>query len=111
MQNKLNEDMIVKLAAQFDTFPDLLRAATDLYVPDDESPSYYKGYVSAVLTVASLLNEQKVPINYDALVALAGKAAQLRRGMLEDEEDAGWLNQINAWAEASYRDDHQQTKH
>jgi hypothetical protein len=111
MQNRLNEDMIVKLAAQFDTFPDLLRAATDLYVPDDESPSYYKGYVSAVLTVATLLNEQKVPINYDALIALAGKAAQLRRGLLEDEEDADWLNQLNAWAEASYRDDHARTKH
>lgn len=111
MQNRLNEDMIVKLAAQFDTFPDLLRAATDLYVPDDESPSYYKGYVSAVLTVASLLNEQNVPINYDALVALAGKAAQLRQGMLADEEDAGWLNQINAWVEASYRDEHPRTRH
>jgi thiamine pyrophosphate-dependent acetolactate synthase large subunit-like protein len=103
MLGRLNEDMIGKLAAQFDTLPDIVRLAIDSYVPEDESPAFYKGYISGVMMVASVLNEQKISINYDVLVALAGKAAQVRQGLLAEEQNVEWLDKIDAWIEASYR--------
>jgi hypothetical protein len=103
MLGKLNEDMIGKLAAQYDTLPDIVRLAIDSYVPEDESPAFYKGYIAGVMMVASVLNEQKIAINYDVLVALAGKAAQMRQGLLAEEENIEWLDKVDAWIEASYR--------
>ena len=111
MFGNLNEDIIGKLAAQFDTFPDVLRMATDGYVPDDESPSFYKGFIAAVMTLGSLLSEQKVAINYDVLVALASKAAQLRQGLLDEEESTGWIDKLNEWLEATYRTDLANSSH
>ena len=103
MLENLNEDIIGKLAAQFNTFPDVLRMATDGYVPTDESPSFYMGYISAVMTLGSLLSEQKVPINYDVLVALASKAALLRQDLIGEEGDTAWIDKLNEWLEANYR--------
>ena len=103
MSGKLNEDMIGKLAAQFDTLPNLVRIAIDSYVPEDESPAFYKGYITGVMVVASVLNDQKISVNYDVLVALAGKAAQVRRGLLAEEADLNWLDKVDAWIEANYR--------
>ena len=105
MLSRLNEDMIRKLAAQFNTLPDMLQVAISDYVPGEESPCFYKGYISALLTIASLSNEQKIPINYDVLVAIAGKAAQLQQQLLDDEEDTTWLDQLNAWVDANYKTD------
>jgi hypothetical protein len=105
MSERLNEDIIGKLAAQFDTFPDVLRMATDGYVPGDETTAYYEGYINAVMTIGSLLSEQKVPINYDVLVALASRAAQFRQGLVADEEDTAWIDRLNQWLEANYRED------
>lgn len=102
MLENLNEDMVSKLAAQFNTFPDVLQIATDGYVPVDESPSFYMGFISAVMTLGSLLSEQKVPINYDVLVALASKAALLRQGMIAEEGDTAWIDKLNEWLEANY---------
>jgi hypothetical protein len=103
MSSSVNEDMISKLAAQFNTLPEMLRAAIGDYVPADESPCFYKGYVTGMMMVATLLNEQKIPVNYDMLVAIAGKAAQLRQQLLEEEEDTAWLDQLNAWVDANYK--------
>jgi len=111
MSERLNEDIIGKLAAQFDTFPDVLRMATDGYVPDDETTAYYEGYINAVMTIGSLLSEQKVPINYDVLVALASKAALLRQGLMAEEEDTTWIERLNQWLEASYRADRAEYNH
>jgi hypothetical protein len=103
MFENLNEDIVRNLAAQFNTFPDALRVATDGFVPGDESPSFYMGYISAVMTLGSLLSEQKVAINYDVLVALASKAAILRQGLIAEEDDAAWIEKLNEWLEANYR--------
>jgi thiamine pyrophosphate-dependent acetolactate synthase large subunit-like protein len=111
MQSRLNEDIIGKLAAQFSTLPDVIRMATDMYVPGDESPAFYKGYVMAVMTIVGMLNEQNISLNYDALVAIAGRAAQLRQGMLAEEQDASWLDQIEAWLQASYKEDRVSSNH
>lgn len=109
--NRLNEDTIRKLAAQFNTLPDMLKGAISDYVPGEESPCFYKGYISALLIVASLSNEQKIPLNYDVLVAIAGKAANLRQQLLDDEEDTAWLDQLNEWVVANYKTDGQRTHH
>jgi thiamine pyrophosphate-dependent acetolactate synthase large subunit-like protein len=103
MSSSLNEDMIGKLAAQFNTLPDMLRVALGDYVPGEESPCFYRGYVTGLMMIAALLNEQKIPVNYDVLVAIAGKAAQLRQQLLEEEEDTAWLDQLNAWVDANYK--------
>ncbi len=101
MVNRLNEDMIGRLAAQFNTLPDMLRGATDMYVPDDENPSFYKGYVTGVMIIAGLLNQQKVEINYEALVAIAAKAAQVRQGLLDEEANTDWLDKLDDWLRVS----------
>jgi thiamine pyrophosphate-dependent acetolactate synthase large subunit-like protein len=103
MLSSLNEDMMSKLAAQFNTLPDMLRVAIGDYVPAEESPCFYKGYLSAIMMIATLLNEQKIPINYDVLVAIAGKAAQLRQQLIDEEDDNAWLDQLNAWVDANYK--------
>jgi thiamine pyrophosphate-dependent acetolactate synthase large subunit-like protein len=103
MLSRLNEDMIRKLAAQFNTLPDMLQVAIGDYVPAEESPCFYKGYVTALITIATLSNEQKIPINYDVLVAIAGKAAQLQQQLLDEEEDTAWLDQLNSWVDANYK--------
>ncbi|HXG93202.1 MAG TPA: hypothetical protein VNN73_12680 [Blastocatellia bacterium] len=103
MVGKLNEDIIGKLAAQFDTYPEVLRMATDGYVATDESPEFYVGYITAVMTIGSLLSEQRVPINYDVLVILASKAAQLRQGLLTEEKDSAWIDKLNKWLDDNYR--------
>ena len=71
MSNTLNEDMMVKLAAQFDTLPDLLRVATDQYVPQEESPAFYKGYINAVMMLAR--NDAEAAINTLRLHLLRSK--------------------------------------
>lgn len=111
MFGNLNEDIISRLAAQFSTFPDMLQTATDGYVPTNESPSFYMGYISAVMTLGSLLSEQKVPINYDVLVALASKAALLRQGLIAEEDDPAWIDKLNEWLEANYRSEKSGTHH
>src|SRR5256885_9456835 len=103
MVNRLNEDMIVRLAARFETLPEMLRGATDQYVPADETPSFYKGYITGVLMITTLLSEEQAPINFEALIALASKAALLRQGLLAEEEDNYWLDQLNAWVTANYK--------
>ena len=103
MLSSLNEDMMSKLAAQFSTLPDMLRAAIGDYVPGEESPCFYKGYMTGIMMIATLLNEQKIPVNYDVLAAIAGKAAQLRQHLLDEEDDTAWLDQLNAWVDANYR--------
>ena len=111
MLSSLNEDMIRKLAAQFNTLPEMLQVAISDYVPAEESPCFYKGYITALMIIASLSNEQKIPINYDVLVAIAGKAAQLQRQLLDEEEDTTWLDQLNAWVDANYKTDIPRTPH
>lgn len=103
MLSSLNEDIIRKLAAQFNTLPDMLRVAIGDYVPGEESPCFYKGYITGIMMIANLLNEQKIPINYDVLAAIAGKAAQLRQQLLDEEDDTVWLDQLNAWVDANYK--------
>lgn len=103
MPSSLNEDMIRRLAAQFNTLPEMLRRAIGDYVPTEESPCFYKGYVTGIMMISTLLNEQKIPINYDVLVAIAGKAAQLRQQLLDEEDDNIWLDQLNAWVDANYK--------
>jgi thiamine pyrophosphate-dependent acetolactate synthase large subunit-like protein len=105
MSSSLNEDMICKLAAQFNTLPDMLRVAISDYVPAEESPCFYKGYATGIMTIATLLTEQKIPVNYDVLTAIAGKAAQLRQQLLDEEQDTAWLDQLNAWVDANYKTD------
>src|ERR671938_348593 len=75
----LSEDTIRNLAAQFSTLPEAIQAATGMYLPPDKSPAYYEGYANAIVMVARMLNEMQVPVNTDVLMALAGKAAQLRQ--------------------------------
>jgi len=111
MLSRLNEDMISKLAAQFNTLPDMLQMAISDYVPAEESPCFYKGYISALLIVVSLSNEQKIPISNDLLIAIAGKAAHLQQQLLEEEEDTTWLDQLNAWVDANYKTDLTRTHH
>jgi hypothetical protein len=111
MSSSLNEDMIRKLAAQFNTLPDMLQVALGDYVPAEESPCFYKGYMSALVMIATLFNEQKIPVNYDMLVAIAGKAAQLQQQLLDEEEDTGWLDQLNAWVDANYNTELTRPRH
>jgi hypothetical protein len=103
MSSSSNEDMICKLAAQFNTLPEMLRAAISDYVPAGESPCFYKGYVVGVMMIATLSSEQKIPVNHDVLAAIAGKAAQLRQQLLDEEEDTTWLDHLNAWVDANYK--------
>jgi hypothetical protein len=42
-------------------------------------------------------------INTDVLMALAGKAAQLRQSLVNEEVDNAWLDRIDAWLDASLR--------
>jgi hypothetical protein len=42
-------------------------------------------------------------INTDVLMALAGKAAQLRQSLVTEEVDDAWLDRIDAWLDASVR--------
>jgi hypothetical protein len=39
------------------------------------------------------------------LVALASRAAQFRQGLVADEEDTAWIDRLNQWLEANYRED------
>jgi hypothetical protein len=111
MTDRLDEDMIGRLAAQFNTLPDVLQAATGQCVPVDESPSFYKGFITAMMMAANLLSEQRVPINYDVLYAIASKAAQLRQGLLAEEQDTTWIDQINAWIDANYKSEARHMHH
>lgn len=99
----LSEDTIRSLAAQFDTLPDAIQSATGMYLPTDKAPAYYEGYVNAVVMIARMVNEMQVPINTEVLMALAGKAAQLRQSLVEEEVDISWLDRIDAWLDASLR--------
>ena len=99
----LSEDTIRDLAAQFSTLPDAIQAATGMYLPPDKPPAYYEGYANAIVMVARMLNEMQVPINTDVLMALAGKAAQLRQALIEEEGDVAWLDRIDAWLDANVR--------
>ena len=99
----LSEDTIRSLAAQFSTLPEAIQAATGMYLPPDKSPAYYEGYANAVVMLARMLNEMQVPINTDVLMALAGKAAQLRQALVEEEVDISWLDRIDAWLDANVR--------
>jgi len=99
----LSEDTIRSLAAQFDTLPDAIQSATSLYLPTDKAPAYYEGYVNAVVMIARMVNEMQAPINTEVLMALAGKAAQLRQSLVEEEVDISWLDRIDAWLDASLR--------
>ncbi|HEX8089533.1 MAG TPA: hypothetical protein VF762_11800 [Blastocatellia bacterium] len=103
MSSSLNEDIICKLATRFNTLPEMLRTAISDYVPAGESPCFYKGYIAGVMMIATLSSEQRIPINYDVLAAIAGKAAQLRQQLLDEEEDTAWLDQLNAWLDANYK--------
>lgn len=99
----LSEDTMQNLAAQFNTLPDAIQAATSMYLPAEKSPAYYEGYVNAVVMISRMLNEMQAAVNTDVLLALAGKAAQLRQSLVEDEGDTAWLDRIDAWLDASLR--------
>ena len=99
----LSEDTIQSLAAQFDTLPDAIRAATSMYLPPEKPPAYYEGYANAVVIVARMLSEMQAAINTDVLMALAGKAAQLRQALVDEEVDSAWIDRIEAWLDASLR--------
>jgi len=99
----LSEDTIESLAAQFDTLPEPIQAATTMYLPPEKSPAYYEGYANAVVMIARMLNEMHTAINTDVLMALAGKAAQLRQSLVNAEVDDTWLDRIDAWLDASMR--------
>ena len=99
----LSEDTIRSLAAQFNTLPQAIQAATGMYLPPDKPPAYYEGYANAIVMVARMLNEMQVPVNTDVLMALAGKAAQLRQALVDEEIDVAWLDRIDAWLDASVR--------
>ena len=99
----LSEDTIQSLAAQFDTLPEAIQAATGMYLPADQPPAYYAGYANAVVMIARMLNEMKSAVNTDVLMALAGKAAQLRQALVNEEADDAWLDRIDAWLDASVR--------
>ena len=99
----LSEDTIQSLAAQFDTLPEAIQAATGMYLPAEKAPAYYEGYANAVVMIARMLNEMQATINTDVLMALAGKAAQLRQTLVNEEADDVWLDRIDAWLDASMR--------
>ena len=88
----LSEDTIQSLAAQFDTLPEAIQAATGAYLPADKSPAYYEGYANAVVMIARMLKEMQATVNTDVLLALAGKAAQLRQTLVSEEADGAWLD-------------------
>jgi hypothetical protein len=99
----LSEDTIQNLAAQFNTLPEAIQAATSMYLPPDKSPAYYEGYVNAVVMISRMLSEMQSGVNTDVLMALAGKAAQLRQSLVEDEGDSAWIDRIDAWLDANVR--------
>ena len=99
----LSEDTIQSLAAQFNTLPEAIQATTGMYLPADKAPAYYEGYANAVVMIARMLKEMQATVNTDVLMALAGKAAQLRQSLVEDEVDTAWLDRIDAWLDASLR--------
>jgi len=99
----LSEDTIQSLAAQFNTLPEAIQSATAIYLPLEKSPAYYEGYANAVVMIARMLNEMQAAINTDVLMALAGKAAQLRQSLVTEEVDDAWLDRIDAWLDASLR--------
>ena len=99
----LSEDTIQNLAAQFNTLPEAIQTATSMYLPTDKSPAYYEGYVNAVVMISRMLSEMQAAVNTDVLMALAGKAAQLRQSLVEDEVDNAWLDRIDAWLDANVR--------
>ena len=99
----LSEDTIQSLAAQFNTLPEAIQAATGMYLPADKSPAYYEGYTNAVVMIARMLGEMQAAVNTDVLMALAGKAAQLRQALVNEEADDAWLDRIDAWLDASVR--------
>jgi hypothetical protein len=99
----LSEDTIRNLAAQFDTLPEAIQAATGMYLPAEKSPAYYEGYVNAIVITARMLSEMQVAVNTDVLMALAGKAAQLRQSLVDEEIDMAWIDRIDAWLDASMR--------
>ena len=99
----LSEDTIQSLAAQFDTLPEAIQAATGMYLPQEKPPAYYEGYANAVVMIARMLNEMQAAINTDVLMALAGKAAQLRQSLVNEETDDAWLDRIDAWLDATFR--------
>jgi hypothetical protein len=90
----LSEDTIRSLAAQFNTLPEAIKVATGLYLPPEKSPAYYEGYANAVVMIARMLNEMQMPLNTDVLMALAGKAAQLRQSLVDEEADGAWLDEL-----------------
>ena len=99
----LSEDTIRGLATQFDALPEAIQAATSVYLPPEKSPAYYEGYANAIVIVARMLNEMQATVNTDVLMALAGKAAQLRQALVDEEVDVAWLDRIDAWLDASLR--------
>lgn len=99
----LSEDTIRNLAAQFNTLPEAIQAATGMYLPADKAPAYYEGYVNAVVMISRMLSEMQASVNTDVLMALAGKAAQLRQALVEDEVDTTWIDRIDSWLDANVR--------
>jgi hypothetical protein len=99
----LSEDTIQSLAAQFNTLPEAIQAATSMYLPPEKSPAYYEGYANAVVIVVRMLNDMQAAINTDVLMALAGKAAQLRQSLVDEEGDSAWIDRVEAWLDASLR--------
>jgi hypothetical protein len=99
----LSEDTIQSLAAQFDTLPAAIQSATGMYLPSEKSPAYYEGYANAVVMIARMLTDMQAAINTDVLMALAGKAAQLRQSLVNEEVDESWIDRIDAWLDASMR--------
>lgn len=99
----LSEDTIRSLATQFNTLPEAIQAATDVYLPHEQPPAYYEGYANAVVMVARMLSEMQASVNTDVLMALAGKAAQLRQSLVDDEADTAWLDRLDAWIDASLK--------
>lgn len=101
----LSEDTIESLAAQFNTLPAAIQSATGMYLPQEKSPAYYEGYANAVVMIARMLSEMHAAVNTDVLLALAGKAAQLRQSLVNEEVDDAWIDRIDAWIDASMRSD------
>src|SRR5438105_25660 len=97
----LTEDTIRSLAAQFDTLPEAVRAATGMYLPCEKPQAYYEGYASALVTIVQMLEVSQAAISNEVLIALAGKAAQIRQSLVADEEDCAWLDYIDAWLDAN----------
>jgi hypothetical protein len=99
----LSEDTIRSLAAQFSTLPEAIQAATGMYLPPEKSPAFYEGYVNAIVMLARMVSEMEGAVNTEVLMALAGKAAQLRQALVDEETDVAWLDRIDAWLDASVR--------